>query len=65
MLSNSQKSSKEKQKIPKQHSTTSLLKNNKIENKSSSQQEKYTLSKSKSKLSCKMNLESIIEQSSS
>lgn len=59
---NSQKSSKEKGKKCAPESTFPV---GKTEKKQSAGKEKTALSKSKSKLSCKMNLSSIIEQSSS
>lgn len=62
MLMNSQKSSKEKGKKGTPESTFPA---GKAEKKQSAGKEKTALSKSKSKLSCKMNLSSIIEQSSS
>lgn len=62
MLMNSQKSSKEKGKNCAPESTFPAAK---TEKKQSAGKEKAALSKSKSKLSCKMNLSSIIEQSSS
>jgi hypothetical protein len=62
MLLNSQKSSKEKGKKGAPEATFPV---GKTEKKQSAGKDKTALSKSKSKLSCKMNLSSIIEQSSS